>query len=563
MKKQIVLSILLLSATLNSIYAQDWQWANSAGSIFPYDAGTSICEDQNGNIYLTGTVQGSLPGDNLHHYAYFNSDTITVNGVNDIFLTKYDSNGNQLWVKSFGGSYDNWSNQKEEIVSQVIFNSSTNSIYLTGDFIGSCSIGAYTLYATGGASDRQIFIAKFDINGNCIWAKSAGSYGDDISSALTISTTNNIYITGTVKSNAMFDTITTPNGGFLAKYNDNGNCQWVKNIFSGPLNTPIAILSGAAGVPYSIKIYNNDFFMVAGKVSDSVYVDTILFTEANYYPHILSRLDSSGNVKWAKEIGGPNAYLGNLTMDNNGNCYFSDVFANYSIIDTDTVFATGTSDFFFTKYNQNGNFQWVRQSNATLNAIAISSSSDGNGNVYLTGSFSGSAMFGAFNVTANTSEDMFIARYNTNGDCIGVSHSGQAIGYNVLTDGNGSCVVTGNFSNSMTLSSTTLVSHGYDDIFVAKIDTSINEKKQNTNNQLIIYANPNTGKCNITVPDEFSNEKNLTLRIFDNTGKLIQQTKLEMNEGKIKLNIEQETKGFYNAILSNGKKNYSGKIIFE
>ncbi len=77
-----------------------------------------------------------------------------------------------------------------------------------------------------------------------------------------------------------------------------------------------------------------------------------------------------------------------------------------------------------------------------------------------------------------------------------------------------------------------------------------------------IYPNPTTGKYNITVPDEFVNEKNLTLTIFDNSGKLIQQKKLEMSEGKIKLDLEQEAKGIYNVTLSNGKKVYAGKIVF-
>jgi len=59
------------------------------------------------------------------------------------------------------------------------------------------------------------------------------------------------------------------------------------------------------------------------------------------------------------------------------------------------------------------------------------------------------------------------------------------------------------------------------------------------------------------------NEKYLTLSIFNNAGKLIQQKTLEMNDGNIKLNLEQEAKGVYNVVLSNKKKSYNGKIVFE
>lgn len=36
-----------------------------------------------------------------------------------------------------------------------------------------------------------------------------------------------------------------------------------------------------------------------------------------------------------------------------------------------------------------------------------------------------------------------------------------------------------------------------------------------------------------------------------------------MNEGKIKLNLEQEAKEVYNVVLGNSKKSYNGKIVFE
>ena len=102
-------------------------------------------------------------------------------------------------------------------------------------------------------------------------------------------------------------------------------------------------------------------------------------------------------------------------------------------------------------------------------------------------------------------------------------------------------------------------------MFLAKSDaiTGIGGREINPNNQLIIYANPNAGKCNITVPDDFLHEKKLTLSIYDNMGRLIQQKTLEMIEGKIKLNLEAEAKGIYNVTLSNGKKSYNGKIVFE
>ncbi len=112
----------------------------------------------------------------------------------------------------------------------------------------------------------------------------------------------------------------------------------------------------------------------------------------------------------------------------------------------------------------------------------------------------------------------------------------------------------------------TLVSNGSWDAFVAKVAefTGLNAvNKTQEGSQLIIYANPNSGTCNIQIPDEFMYEDNLVLSIYNLTGVLIQQQTLHLEENKVLLNLEAEAKGVYMATLSNGKTVYSGKIIFE
>jgi hypothetical protein len=101
-------------------------------------------------------------------------------------------------------------------------------------------------------------------------------------------------------------------------------------------------------------------------------------------------------------------------------------------------------------------------------------------------------------------------------------------------------------------------------MFFAKSDAIVGiGEGRVSNSQLLIFANPNAGKCNITVPDDFLHEKNLTLQIFNSSGQLLQQQSLDMDGDKIKLNLEAEARGVYSFILSNNKKSYSGKIVFE
>ncbi len=100
----------------------------------------SVCQDSEGNIYVIGTV--------MYDTAYFQTDTFAVNGYKDIFLAKYDANGNEKWVKVFGGPYFNdWDNIKTEEPRTVVYSPVSNSIYLTGYFLGSCTIDTFHLTA--------------------------------------------------------------------------------------------------------------------------------------------------------------------------------------------------------------------------------------------------------------------------------------------------------------------------------------------------------------------------------------------------------------------------------
>ena len=575
MKKYILLIFLLLSIPISSVFAQTWQWAKSAGSNDNDDVISSICKDSSGNIYAIGNIQNPI--------AYFGTDSFIVNGYNDIFLAKYDSAGTLVWLKHFGGfNFDRPG--LTEYGKNVIYNHNTNSIYISGDFVDSFHIDSCRLHGIIQKDQgRQIFLAKLDLNGHCIWAKSMGSSGHDGAGSMVISSSNKIYLSGTVQYDALFDTFHVACGNFLAMYNDSGKCQWVKNIISGRLDNSMSQSVRAAGDLVSIYLYQGDIFMTGNKISDSMYLDTILFAKPNNYSNILARLDSMGHVKWAREMGPSHSGYAGLSMDDAGNSYIVSYFNNgYAHFGTDSIFSSIYGDFFLVKYDLNGNFKWVRQSQASLGALSYYCKTDGNGNVYICGDFSGNANFDSTTITSTSTDDLFIARYDSMGTFIGGLHAGQATGgphsgqasaREILPFINNTWIVGGVFVDTLKLGTTTLLSHGgHHDIFIAKVDMNtgtgmmFSPMKKTAgigNNQLLIYANPTTGKCTIKVPDDFLNERNLVLNIYDNSGKEIQQQILSFNDGKVKLNLEEEAKGTYNVTLSSKTKTYYGKIIFQ
>ncbi len=184
-------------------------WAKGAAGT-DWDEAWSTTSDASGNVYITG---------------YFRSDTITFdstiltsNGIEDVFLVKYNSTGNMLWAKSAGGnSYDS---------GHGVTTDALGNVYLTGYFCSpTITFDSVTLINNNSSDTTDIFLVKYDSTGNVLWAKSAGGANSDGGFSVTIDASGNIYITGYFKSDIITfgSTILTNNGIydiFLVKLHD-------------------------------------------------------------------------------------------------------------------------------------------------------------------------------------------------------------------------------------------------------------------------------------------------------------------------------------------------------
>src|SRR3990172_11564959 len=102
-------------------------------------------------------------------------------GFSDIFLAKYDGNGNLLWARQTGTAGEE----------------SGNSVALDADgnaYVAGSTTGSFTGYANSGLFD--IVIVKYDPAGNQLWTKQMGTAADDEAYDAALDGTGNVYITG-------------------------------------------------------------------------------------------------------------------------------------------------------------------------------------------------------------------------------------------------------------------------------------------------------------------------------------------------------------------------------
>lgn len=331
------LSILIFTQDIaSSQISQQWaQRYNGSGN--GIDEAYSSAIDNDGNVYVTG--KSFLSASNY-----------------DFATVKYNSNGNQLWVKR----YDNVGGIDE--ANSITLDNSGN-VYVTGK-------------SQGGASNSDFVTIKYNSNGDVLWLRSYNGLGNGIDNPVIINVDNNgnVFVTGISWGGSSYDIATLkydPNGvnQFVIRYNGTGNGD---------------------DFPVSMHTDNNGFVYVTGGsegTGTGYDVVTIMYLQ-------------NGTANWIRRYNGPdNSYdFGrSITTDNIGNI----------IVTGESNFINSGYDYSTLKYNQSGDLLWFKNYNGTGNGddLGVSVKTDGQNNIYITGS----------SIGIGTNEDYVTIKYNSQG----------------------------------------------------------------------------------------------------------------------------------------------------
>jgi hypothetical protein len=533
-KKRVMLLVLffMLISSINQAQSLEWDWVrNAEGS--SYIAGEGVATDFEGNVFITGSFED--PTITFGMTTLSNSDA-TGNSL-DIFIVKYDKTGDVVWAKSLGGSKSDY---VKTIVSDV-----DGNVYIAGSFRSPSFALETTTLNNLGYSD--MFIIKYDNNGNEVWAIRAGGEDSEEVLKIKIDDSKNVLIAGNFRSKTFsFLSATLDNNEgneniFLGKIDEKGNLIWVQSFKGNSSNQ-------------SIELDKDGNIYMTGYYGSTITFGSQDFTSNGTYDIFLLKCKSDGGVVWVNSIGGiSDDVVYDVTSDKNGNIYITGAFVSPSIaIGSTTFIKIGETDFLILKFDPDGNLIWGKNEGKNNSygegrCVAI----DKMGNLIITGTFrSTDKSFGPytlFNNGESGSEDIFFLKYSEGGNLLMAKSIGgikSDIVNNLTKDLNGNFYLIGSFfSPSLSFGSSTLINDGYLNFYVAKLfgdnASIVGEVK---NSFLQVYPNPSDGKFIFKVND---NREIINIRSFDLKGKLVKINYENIYQDGVIIHFQESEKGFY------------------
>jgi hypothetical protein len=382
-------------------------WAKSMGGA-DYDGGNNIALDSSGNIYTTGYFVGTVDFDPGAGTA-----NLTSAGNYDIFISKLDNDGNFVWAKNIGGV-------NGEGVGDFVLDSN-GYIYAVGSFVGTVdfnpNVGVFNLTSAG---NSDIFILKLDNLGGLVWAKRMGGVDGDQGVGIALDSRGNVYTTGAFRATADFDpgagTFNLVSAGnndiFISKLDGLGIFVWAKGMGADGNDAGAGIALDSNDNAYTTGAF-------AGTVDFDPGVGTSNLISVGDYDIFVSKLDSGGNFIWAESMGGTAYDNGDrIVRDSSDNIYVTGSFAGTADFDpsanTVNLTSAGLIDIFVIKLKSSGNLAWAKNMGGTQDDYSRDIALDSSSQVYTTGYFAGVADFdpgaGVFNLTSAGSYDIFVSK---------------------------------------------------------------------------------------------------------------------------------------------------------
>ena len=457
--------------------AQDLAWARAMGGTGD-DEALDVAVDASGNVYTVGHFGDLSNGGTVDFDPSPGTLDLVSAGSTDIFVSKLDSAGNLVWARRMGGTGRDG--------AFAVDLDDRGNIHTVGIFSDVVDLdpgpGTFNLNAV---EDFDLFVSKLDTDGNFLWAHGIDADVGDVA----VDRSGNVFVVGHFFGTTDFDPglgiVNLSSAGssdvFVSKFDGAGNFLWARRM-GGPgedVASQMALDNG--GNIHTVGVFG-PFLMMGGTADFDTGSGEFNLTSAGELDVFVSKLDSAGNFVWAHAMGGPDLDISHgVGLDEVGSVYVGGYSGTF-----DRAFG-GDFDISVSKLDSTGNLVWARTMGGVGPNRGLGVAVDGNGDVYTVGNFRAGVDFdpgpGSSTLVSEGDEDIFVCKLDSGGRFVwarAMGGAGADRAWEVELDARGNLLTVGSFQDTVDFNPSPeafpLSSVGKRDAFVHKMNVGATQR---------------------------------------------------------------------------------------
>lgn len=456
--------------------SHDFLWLRTAGGSGA-EVSRQIVVDDAGSSYIVGAFNST----NVHFGSVALTNTLPTSLPTwDGFIVKYDTSGNVVWAKKFGGTNDD---RGSDIAVDAQHNCYVAGWFDSTNFF----IDGVTLTNSSPAGNSSLFVAKFDASANLLWVQQfSGNYYQN-SLRIALDSAGNYYLTGSFSGTNAFGNTNLvsrgPSNVLLLKYDPTGNLLWAQSAGGSDRD---------GGADIGLDATNNVYLLANIRSTNAAFGSFVfsVYGTNTCQNLVVAKYDPAGNVIWARQCGGTRIDAGTgIAVDKTGYCYITGNASSTnlffgSITLTNNYNPLPMTAVFVARLNRSGNILWANAAQGDNSVASSGIAVNQFGDCYIAGYFQSSNLvfrpdfFGTTILTNSESgfstwADAFVAKFDVHGQLLrAVQPRGpnDQRAYSIALDPAANIYITGWTQGTNVLFGSFATTNAYLDMFVAKIN---------------------------------------------------------------------------------------------
>jgi Secretion system C-terminal sorting domain len=320
-------------------------WTFAQGTTTAEIEGKRVVVDATGHSYVSGKLKGGAAS--LGSFALtYSTESSGENG----FIAKFSPEGTLLWAKTITDTNAGKSGIDDLKVD------ANGHIFVVGKFDGELTLGHGTTKSLTSSGSENFLVAKLDADGNCLWAKAAGSASGtnkNTGKSIVLGADGAIYTVGDFDNGISFDDsgdfdYNNPGkNSWLAKWSADGALQWVRPHFSGALSSDEFKID-------ALVVDGNGELLTVGKFTSTVSVGSLgSMSSAGGKNSFLINYNAGQPLSFKAISGSLDVEAKRLALDNEGKAVVTGSYRSKLNLDGagELNYEGGTAkNFFITKY---------------------------------------------------------------------------------------------------------------------------------------------------------------------------------------------------------------------